>query len=247
MNAIEVKNLYYEYKNKVIALEDINIEIETGKRTIILGANGSGKSTLLQHFNGLNKVQRGEILLYGMDIKKNKEARKLVGIVFDSPDDQIFSSSVYDDVAFGPRNQGLTEGEVSRKVNETLEILNLSEFKDRAPYHLSLGQKKRVAIAGVLAMEPDIIILDEPFSGLDAFTIESFMELLDILHKKGKTIVIATHDLNLVWEWGDSFIIMNNGKIIKKGDSDIFYDNNLLQSAKLRQPYKIQFQQNTGE
>lgn len=244
MNAIEVKNLYYEYKNKVLALEDINIEIETGKRTIILGANGSGKSTLLQHFNGLNKVQRGEILLYGMDIKKNKEARKLVGIVFDSPDDQIFSSSVYDDVAFGPRNQGFEEKDILEKVNETLETLDLLEFKDRAPYHLSLGQKKRVAIAGVLAMEPDIIILDEPFSGLDAFTIESFMELLDILHKKGKTIVIATHDLNLVWEWGDSFIIMNNGKIIKKGDSDIFYDNNLLQSAKLRQPYKIQYMKN---
>ncbi|MBP2026750.1 cobalt/nickel transport system ATP-binding protein [Acetoanaerobium pronyense] len=244
MNAIEVKNLYYEYKNKILALDDINMKIEIGKKTIILGANGSGKSTLLQHFNGLNKAQRGEVLLHGQNIKKSKDSRKLVGIVFDNPDDQIFSSSVYDDVAFGPRNQGLTEGEVSTKVNETLEILSLLEFKDRAPYHLSLGQKKRVAIAGVLAMEPDIMILDEPFSGLDAFTIESFMELLDTLHKKGKTIVIATHDLNLVWEWGDSFIIMNNGKIIKKGDSDIFYDNNLLQSAKLRQPYKIQYLQN---
>lgn len=244
MIAIEVKNLHYEYKNKILALEDINFKIKSGEKTIILGANGSGKSTLLQHFNGLKKVQKGQIFLLGEDINKTKDARKSVGIVFDNPDDQIFSSSVYDDVAFGPRNQGLSEEEILQKVNDTLKILNLLEFKERAPYHLSLGQKKRVAIAGVLAMEPDIIILDEPFSGLDAFTIESFMELLDVLHKKGKSIIIATHDVNLVWEWGDSFIIMNNGKIIKEGDSNIFYDNNLLQGAMLRQPYKIQYMKN---
>lgn len=238
MNIIEINNLKYTYSDGTIALRDISMNIEENKRVAILGSNGSGKSTLLQHLNGLIFPQKGSIKIKGISVKKSHiyDIRKIVGLVFDNPDDQLFATTVYDDIAFGPRNLGYKENEVKELVNNALKLINIEELKDKQPFNLSYGQKKKVAIAGVLAMKPNIIIFDEPFSGLDPHSLEQFLSILETLHDMGSTILITTHDVDIAYEWGDECIILNEGRVVGQGKIDLLENESLMGKAKLRIP-----------
>lgn len=248
MNIIEINNLWYRYPDNTTALKDVSINIEEKKRVAILGSNGSGKSTLLQHLNGLILPQKGSIDIKGIPMCKEKlqDIRRLVGLVFDNPDDQLFSTTVYEDIAFGPRNLKYREDIVEEVVNKVLNIVGIEDLKDRQPFNLSLGQKKKVAIAGVLAMEPEIMVFDEPFSGLDPHSLEQFLSILEILYSIGHTIVITTHDVDIAYGWADECIILNEGSILAQGEIHLLEDEELMSRAKLRIPNLYKMFSNTS-
>ena len=169
MNIIETRDLSHVYRGKIKALDRINFTAKRGERIAIIGANGAGKSTLFKHFNGILRSTSGEVLIKGEPItsKNILDVRRTVGLVFQDPDDQIFAPTVKQDVAFGPMNLGLGGNEIEKRVRESLETVRLTGFEERAPHHLSTGEKKKVAIAGILAMQPEVLVLDEPTAGLD--------------------------------------------------------------------------------
>lgn len=204
---IELKDISYSYEGTK-ALRDINIKIEKGEAVSLLGPNGSGKSTLLKLINGLIFPESGSYRFDGEEItqKKLKDAKfskafhQRLGFVFQNSDTQLFCSNVYDEIAFGPRQMGMDEKAVESRVKDCLELLNIEKFRERPPYHLSGGEKKKVAIACVLALNPDVLILDEPMNGLDPRTERWLTDFIIDLNKAGKTIIISTHDLELVQE-----------------------------------------------
>lgn len=236
--AIEVKNLNYKYSNGTEALRDISFSIDKGSKTALLGPNGSGKSTLIMHLNGIILPQRGKVIIDGKEVNKKteQEIKKKVGVVFQDPDDQVFSTTVWEDVAFGPINMGMTEEIVREKVEKALKLVDMWQLKDRMPYHLSYGQKKRVALAGILAMDSDIIVLDEPGAYLDPQGKQDLFEILNELHGNKKTLVIATHDINLVAEWADRIIILKEGQLLKEGDRSLLLEEEILIQANLTLP-----------
>lgn len=236
--AIEVKNLNYKYSNGTEALRDISFSIDKGSKTALLGPNGSGKSTLIMHLNGIILPQRGKVIIDGKEVNKKteQEIKKKVGVVFQDPDDQVFSTTVWEDVAFGPINMGMTEEIVREKVEKALKLVGMWQLKDRMPYHLSYGQKKRVALAGILAMDSDIIVLDEPGAYLDPQGKQDLFEILNELHGNKKTLVIATHDINLVAEWADRIIILKEGQLLKEGDRSLLLEEEILIQANLTLP-----------
>jgi cobalt/nickel transport system ATP-binding protein len=206
----------------------------------IIGSNGAGKSTLFRHFNGILKPESGEVLIRGERISKSniKEIRKLVGIVFQNSDDQVFSPTVEEDVAFGPTNLGLDDNIISHRVDEALRILSIEHLRERPPHHLSGGEKKRVAIAGILAMEPQVLILDEPTAGLDPKGVNDLLEFLNILPEKyGMTVIFSTHHVDLVAEIADYIYVMDNGRIVAEGTvKEIFLKQELLTEIGLDVP-----------
>jgi cobalt/nickel transport system ATP-binding protein len=229
---IEVRGLSYTYPDGHEALHDISLLIHRGEKIGIVGGNGAGKSTLLLHFNGILSGAGG-IIIFGMapDHANIREIRRRVGVVFQNPDDQLFSPTVYDDVAFGPRNLGLSEEEVALRVGESLDAVGLAGFEERSAFHLSFGEKKRAAIATVLAMGPDIIALDEPTSNLDP---KGKREMSEFLEKLGGTQIIVTHNLELVRKHCDRAVVMREGRIVADGSpSDIFTDAEFLKSNEL--------------
>ncbi len=238
MQIVEIRNLSYKYPDGTQAINDISMNIKSGKKVAILGANGSGKSTLLQHLNGLILPQGGSIKINGINIEKKNllEIRKNVGFVFDNPDNQLFAPTVLEDLAFGPRNLGLGEDKVVGLVHKILDLIGIKDLKDKQPHNLSLGQKRKVAIGGVLAMEPDILIFDEPFSGLDPQALEQFLEVLNTLYEMGKSLVITTHDVDIAYEWADEIIILKRGKVLKQGSIELLEDEELLKKANLSLP-----------
>ncbi|AIJ04891.1 cobalt ABC transporter, ATPase subunit [Methanocaldococcus bathoardescens] len=241
MYMIETKDLYFRYPDGTEVLKGINFKVKKGEMVSILGPNGVGKSTLFLHFNGILRPTKGEVLIKGKPIKYDKkgliEVRKTVGLVFQNPDDQIFAPTVKEDVAFGPLNLGLPKDEVERRVREALKAVGMEGFENKPPHHLSGGQKKRVAIAGILAMQPEVIVLDEPTSGLDPVGASKIMKLLYDLNKKGMTIIISTHDVDLVPVYADKVYIMYNGKILKEGTpKEVFSDVETIRKANLRLP-----------
>ncbi len=238
MSVLEISNLSYAYPDKTLALKDVSFKIPAKNKVAILGANGSGKSTLLQHLNGLTLAQSGSVSVLGQQISKAnlREIRKMVGIVFDNPDEQLFSTLVYDDIAFGPRNLGYDEKTVAQKVTEMMMLLDITHLQNRPPFNLSLGQKKRVAIAGVLAMEPSIMVFDEPFSGLDPCTLQQFLEILEDLFLRGHTIVVTTHDVDIVYGWANEFVILQEGQVLACGGKQLLEDRMLMKKAKLKTP-----------
>lgn len=238
MAIVEIKNLSYTYSDKTVALKDVSICIKGRKKVAILGANGSGKSTLLQHLNGLILPQKGSIKIKGIPSCKENlhDIRKIVGFVFDNPDDQLFSTTVYEDIAFGPRNLKYGEDKVEKVVQKVLNLLGIQELKHKQPYNLSFGQKKKVAIAGVLAMEPEIMIFDEPFSGLDPYSLGQFLQILKTLYDIGHTLVITTHDVDIAYSWADECIILNKGKVLAQGDISLLEDKSLMKKARLKTP-----------
>lgn len=241
-NAIEAQELTYKYQDGTLALDKISFSAEKGKITGILGANGAGKSTLFLNLNGVLTPHSGEVFLGGEKViyKHNKlrELRRRVGIVFQDPDDQLFSADVYRDISFGPVNLDLPELEVRSRVEQAMERTGIKHLRDKPTHALSYGQKKRVAIAGVLAMSPEIMILDEPTAGLDPQGVSDIMRLLEELRDElGMTIILATHDMDIIPLYCDSVYLICGGKVIKNGTpAEIFSDADVLRENHLRLP-----------
>ena len=245
MTILKTTDLKYSYPDGTVAVDGVNIDVENGKKVTFVGPNGSGKSTLFLLLNGTLKPQEGEVLFnerkIRYDSKSLRDIRKNVGIVFQNSDDQIFAPTVYQDVAFGPTNLDFTKEKVESSVNNTLEYVGLPHLKDKPPHHLSGGQKKRVAIAGVVAMEPEVIILDEPLSNLDPVGADEIIDLLNEFNHFGKTIIISTHDVDLAYRWSDYVYLIADGKVIGKGTpEEVFKDPQLLKMAGLRQPTTLE-------
>ncbi|WP_134700090.1 ATP-binding cassette domain-containing protein [Ammoniphilus sp. YIM 78166] len=238
MNAIRIKNLSYQYPDKTKAIDNLSIEIPIGSKVALLGPNGAGKSTLMHHLNGIKLPQQGTIEIMGLPLNKKtvKQIRQKVGLVFQDPDDQVFSATVWEDVQFGPRYLGLSEKEIEERCNMALGSVGMLEYRFKPPYHLSYGQKKRVAIAGILAMKPDIVVLDEPMSYLDPSGQDELAYLLKSLNYFGKTIIVSTHDVDFAAAWADQVIILKDGKLLVTGEPDLLVDPNWIQEAKLHLP-----------
>lgn len=238
---IELRNLSYKYSSSdAKALDNIDLSINTGEKIAILGANGAGKSTLFKHPNGILSPSSGEVIINGEVISKKtiRKARQTVGIVFQNPDDQVFSPTVEEDVAFGPMNMGLSEDEVEERIRTSLELVNLKGFENRAPHHLSGGQKKLVAIAGVLAMRPEVVVLDEPTAGLDPLNAGQVMDIINRMNRElNMTVVLSTHDVDIIPSFADRICIIDHGKLLATGTpKEIFRDHDLIQKAHLRMP-----------
>lgn len=241
MNIIETRDITYNYPDGTEALHKVDFKAEEGKIVALLGPNGAGKSTLFLHFNGILRPSSGNIKVNGEEVKYDKKSlmkiRQNVGIVFQNPDDQLFAPTVVEDVAFGPMNIGLSKEKVERRVHESLERVGMADFKNKAPHHLSGGQKKRVAIAGILAMKPKIMVLDEPTSGLDPKGASQILKILNELNQEGMTIIISTHDVDLVPLYAYEVYIISDGRIIKKGSpQEVFEDIETIRNANLRLP-----------
>jgi cobalt/nickel transport system ATP-binding protein len=230
---ISIKNLSYYYPDGKKALNGVDLAIFPGEKVAIVGPNGAGKSTLLLHLNGVFSGN-GMISIAGLDCKKPNlnKIRSDVGVVFQDPDDQLFSITVYDDVAYGPRYQGFSRQEVETRVDRALLDVQMVGYEKRNPYHLSGGEKKRIAIATVLSMDPKILVFDEPTSGLDPRARRELIELLEVLPQ---TMLIATHDLDLVKQLTTRMIIMNTGSIVADGLSkDLLDDEPILMANGLK-------------
>lgn len=240
MHLIETRDLNYVYPGNVTALDHINFIAPRNARIAVIGSNGAGKSTLFKHFNGIFKPTSGSVLIRGEPITKQnqKEIRKFVGIVFQNPDDQIFSPTVEQDVAFGPTNLGLDAETIEHRVHEALRIVGIEHLAHRVPHHLSGGEKKRVAIAGVIAMEPEVLVLDEPTAGLDPRGVADLSTFINSLSAKyGMTVIFSTHDVALVPEVADYIYVMDHGRIVATGTPhEIFVQPDMLRSVRLDVP-----------
>ena len=241
MSMLEVKNLKYSYNADYQALKGVSLKVERGEMIALLGKNGAGKSTLFLHLNGIYQPDEGKVFIDGEELKYDKKSllkfRQKVGIVFQNPDDQIFAPTVEEDVAFGPLNLGLSMEEVQDRVTEVLERVGMSGYEKTAPHHLSGGQKKRVAIAGILAMKPEIMVLDEPTAGLDPQGVEDLSKLLDELNEEGITIIISTHEVDLVPNYADRVFVLVDGLLIGEGTpKEIFAQPEILEKANLKVP-----------
>ncbi|MDH5696762.1 MAG: ATP-binding cassette domain-containing protein, partial [Dehalococcoidia bacterium] len=237
---IKTEALSFSYDSCTQALCEINLELRDGEFLALLGANGCGKTTLLKHLNGLLKPSSGKVFLDDKELRffKDEEIFRQLGMVFQDPNDQLFGATVAQDVAFGAVNLGLKPDEVTRRTTEALKLVGASELPDKAIHTLSFGQKRRVAIAGVLAMEPKTILLDEPTSGLDPRGVSSIMRLLRKLNKeKGTTMIMATHDVELVPLFSDRVAIMSKGQIIAEGPpGEVFTNTHMIREVDLRLP-----------
>lgn len=239
---IELQDISYRYSDNTLALKNVSLKIERGRKIALLGNNGAGKSTLLLHLNAILTPSTGHMLFKGGRFTyKRMEKQKLrqhVGIVFQDPDSQLFSANVYEDIKYGPRNMGLPPKEIKKAVDVAMALTDTGSLKEKPPHFLSLGQKKRVAIAGILAMNPELLILDEPTAGLDSYYTKNIMNVLNKIQTKNHTIIISTHDVNLAFEWADEVWIMNNGKIISSGcPTIVFQDEAILNKSHLEKPW----------
>ena len=234
---IEVSNLTFEYPDGTLALSNVTFNVKKCEKVAILGENGSGKTTLFLCIVGLLRPWSGRVLIKGIEVNRKNEdkIRRIVGLVFQNPDDQVFLPKVYDDVAFGLRNMGLGEDEVRKRVMKTLRLLGIEDLANKSTSNLSLGQKKRVAIAGVLAMDPDVILIDEPTAGLDHKGILEIYNILEELNENGKTIVISTHDVEFVESWADKIVVLHRGRCVRVGDRSLLDE---LESFGMRKPIK---------
>lgn len=237
---VEVMKLQYIYPDKTVALRDVSFLIQHGESVGIIGANGAGKSTLLLHLNGYLSATSGEIVIGDDSLTKKSlhKIRRTVGMVFQDPEDQLFMPTVYDDVAFGPLNLGLSPDEIESRVVQALERVEALELRDKPPYHLSGGEKKRVAIATVLSMLPEILVLDEPTSGLDSHARRQLIALLKAFHH---TRIVTSHDLDMVLELCERTIVLHDGKVMADGPTlEIFNNDELLKSCRLEKPFAMQ-------
>ena len=238
---LEVKNLKYSYNSDYQALKGVSLKVERGEMIALLGKNGAGKSTLFLHLNGIYQPDEGQVFIDGEELKYDKKSllkfRQKVGIVFQNPDDQIFAPTVEEDVAFGPLNLGLSMEEVQDRVEEALARVGMTGYEKTAPHHLSGGQKKRVAIAGILAMKPEVMVLDEPTAGLDPQGVVNLSILLNELNEEGITILISTHEVDLVPNYANRVFVLVDGELIAEGTpKDIFSQPEILEKANLKVP-----------
>jgi biotin transport system ATP-binding protein len=218
MDIIEVENLTHRFSDGTLGLDQINLRIETGAFVVIAGPNGSGKTTLIRHLNGLLRPTAGRVIVDGVSVQKDLlRARRLVGMMFQDADSQIVAETVRADVAFGPENLRLDVDHINERVSAALEVVGLADYADQRPHVLSGGEKRRLAIAGILAMEPKVIVFDEPFASLDYPGVKQVLKQMLALHRIGHTILVITHDLEKVLAHTDRLVIMQKGKIVKDG------------------------------
>jgi cobalt/nickel transport system ATP-binding protein len=237
---IEALDISFAFAEGTQALLGVDFRVKTGEFVAMLASNGSGKTTLIKVLMGLLKPQTGKICIDGADLHKltSRELYQKVGLVFQTPDDQLFAATVGDDVAFGPRNLGLPEDEVQNRVAEALDAVGVSGLRSRAIHHLSFGEKKRVCLAGVLAMQPHILILDEPTQGLDPAGEMVMLHLLHQMNKQGVTIVMATHSVDMLPLFVDRIYVLKDGRVLSEGPAqEIFCDHEMITRASLRLPY----------
>ena len=235
-HTIQVKDLVFKYPDGTRALDGVTLSIAPGEKVALVGPNGAGKSTLILHLNGILHGE-GQVCVAGMPVTQNGTLAKIraaVGLVFQDPDDQLFSPTVFDDVAFGPIYQGLSEPQVRARVSNALAAVHMQDYAERVSHHLSVGQKKRIAIATVLSMQPEILVLDEPSAGLDPRARRS---LINLLRELSQTMLIATHDLHLVQELLPRTIVMDGGRVVADASTrEILNDDALLRAHGLEKP-----------
>ena len=249
---LSTENLSFTYPDGTRALKNINIEIEKGEKVAIIGPNGAGKSTLFSHFNGLTEPTSGCVKIEGKPISFEKDellkVRQKVGIVFQDPNDQLFAPTVKEDIAFGPMNLGLSYDEVEKRVEDSLKMVGMENYEDKTPHHLSGGQQKRIAIAGIIAMKPELMILDEPTAGLDPDGVEKVLNIMNQLNEEGMTLIISSHDIDMISKYADKIFVLYNGEIIESGNKNkIFSDMELLKKAHLRTPITTEILYNLKE
>ncbi len=234
-HSIEVDNLSFHYPDGHAALHQVSLKIEPCEKVALVGPNGAGKSTLILHLNGI-LTGEGALRVAGLPVIPENLARvrARVGLVFQNPDDQLFSPTVYEDVAFGPIYQGLPPAEVRQRVEEALRVVNMSEYADRVSHHLSTGEKKRIAIATVLSMQPEVLVLDEPTAGLDPRARRALINLLDQLDI---TMLVSSHDMHMVREIFPRMVVMDEGAIVADGPTQaLLQDEALLNAHGLEMP-----------
>ena len=249
---LSTENLSFTYPDGTQALKNINIEIEKGEKVAIIGPNGAGKSTLFSHFNGLTEPTSGCVKIEDKPISFEKDellkVRQKVGIVFQDPNDQLFAPTVKEDIAFGPMNLGLSYDEVEKRVEDALKMVGMENYEDKTPHHLSGGQQKRIAIAGIIAMKPEMMILDEPTAGLDPDGVEKVLNIMNQLNEEGMTLIISSHDIDMISKYADKIFVLYNGEIIESGNKNkIFSDMELLKKAHLRTPITTEILYNLKE
>ncbi len=233
---IEARRLSYTYMPgtpfQVRALQNINLTVQKGEFVGIIGETGSGKSTLVQHFNGLLKPTEGELLINGKNVWTEgtglRQLRSRIALLFQFPEHQLFEETVFKDIAFGPRNLGLKNGEVEKSVRYSMELmgLNYSSYKDRSPFSLSGGEKRRAAMAGIMAMDPEVIILDEPAAGMDPLGRRQFMETISMLHREENlTVILVTHNMEEVSRLADRLFVLSQGKMVLEGTPSVVFNS----------------------
>lgn len=243
---LEACDLEFEYPDGTQALKGVSLGIPKGKKVVFMGPNGAGKSTIFLHFNGILRPKRGKILFSGEEVRYSHSSlmalRKNVGIVFQDPDIQLFSASVFQEISFGPLNLGFTKEQAAKKVSDAMAATGITDLEKKPTHFLSYGQKKLVSIADILAMEPSVIICDEPTAWLDPKHTLRVLELFDRINKNDKTTVImSTHDVDIAYSWSDCLYIMNDGKIVGGGTpQSVFQNDDLLKRADLQKPLLVE-------
>lgn len=242
---IEIKNLKYAYTGDKPALRGIDVTIGKGERIAVIGSNGAGKSTFFLNLNGVLTPDSGEIYFKGQKLTRDKKdlntLRKSIGIVFQDADNQIIASTVMGEVSFGPMNLKLPREEVVRRVDEALEYMNITDFKDRPPHYLSGGEKKRITIADIIAMHSEVIVFDEPTAALDPLNAEMLEEVLEKLAAQEKTMLISTHDVDFAYRWAERALVFCDGLIIADAPPvEIFSDAEILKRANLKKPMMLE-------
>ena len=237
MNAVEVRDLSYSYPDGHRALDGVDLTVAAGERIAVLGPNGAGKTTLMLMLNGILTPSHGSVRAAGLAVEKPhlREVRRRVGIVFQDPDDQLFMPTVRDDVAFGPANLGLSGDEVDASVADALAVVGMTQAVGRSPHHLSFGERRRVALATVLAMHPDVLVLDEPSSNLDPV---ARRELAEIVMGLDITVVLVTHDLPYAWQLCARAVVLDEGRLVADGSiGDVLSDEPMMRQHRLELPY----------
>ena len=240
---LRAEGVWFSYPGREPALRGVDVEIGAGQFVALVGQNGSGKTTLAKHFNGLLRPGRGRILVDGQEIAERQTAdlASTIGYCYQNPDHQIFATTVAEEIEFGPRNLGVSAEEVVARTGRLLDLVNLRDEAERYPFSLGRGQRQKLAVASVLAMEPRILIVDEPTTGLDWQGGAAMMRLMRELHASGRTIVIITHDMNIVAEFAERAIVMAGGRIVVDGTpAEVFSDDDALREADLRVPQAFQ-------
>jgi energy-coupling factor transport system ATP-binding protein len=246
---IQTFGLGHEYPNGVQAIRDITLDIRKGDYIALIGKNGSGKSTLAKHFNGLLRPTSGTVLVGGLDTSKarSEELSRIVGYVFQNPDYMLFSTTIEDEVAFGPKNLRLRSDEVGKRVEEALEVTGLTQHRKESPLFFGKGIRRRITIASILSMNPDVMVIDEPTTGMDYRGRESVMALIDRLNDLGKTIVIITHDMKVVAAHSHRVLVMSDGQLILDTPTENLFENSgALTRASLKPPQRIQVADELG-
>lgn len=242
---LEARNLSYSYEDSSSpALNGLSLSVARGSKIAVMGANGSGKSTFFLCCNGILKPDQGELLFKGQPVSYSKknllELRSKVGIVFQNPDTQLFCASVYQEISFGPLNLGIPEKEAAEAVENIIETLEITDFRHRPAHALSGGQKKQVALADILVMKPEIMILDEPFAALDPVHTRIIRQQIDKMCTSGMTVLLATHNTDYALEWADEVVLLKNGRVLSQDRPDkVLTDEKLLKETNLELPSVI--------